>query len=123
MAKLPPLIIEAADPMVENKVDPFADVPDEEEIERQVEDTAQEAADARDAGAAIAHIHGLSTKEKGGNYPTPVIDPTAEMLRRIALKTNVIHCYARSYIAMKDRTEIVKKSGAGKPGVGAMSIN
>ncbi len=77
MATLPPLIIETGDPMVEDELAPFTEIPGEEEIENQIAATVDETVNSREAGAAIAHIHGLTTKEVGGNYPTPVIDPTA----------------------------------------------
>jgi len=118
----PPLIIVASEPNIEREEHPFRTTPSEAELEREIEHAVSEAVAAREAGAAIAHLHGISVlRDDGSHYavPGPVeIEATAELFRRLARKSDVIRMYAKGSMPLETRTDVVRKMGSGKFEIG-----
>jgi 3-keto-5-aminohexanoate cleavage enzyme len=121
MGALPPLIIEACEPRVELELQPFTETPTKDVWEREIQATVGEVVDQLAVGAAIAHLHGMSVLMAADrNYPVVDIEATAELFRRVAAKTDAIRLYARAAAPLEVRTEVARKSGGGKPEMGAM---
>jgi uncharacterized protein (DUF849 family) len=122
LSTLPPLIIIASEPNIERENRPFAATPSDEELEREIEFAVSEAVAAREAGAAIAHLHGISVlRDDGTHYAVPgpaEIEATAELFRRLARKSDVIREYAKGSMPLGTRTTVVRRMGSGKFEIG-----